>query len=90
MSQALWRRKLIVAFGFLIAMSATCQVGLSHERYELTKEMTSARHEQKDLMAEMNRLSLELASLTRPERIRKLAKSQLGMAPPTPMQVIQP
>ncbi len=90
MSQILQRRKLIVAFVFLIALSAACQVALSHERYELTKEMTSVQHEKKDLMAAMNRLSLELASLARPERIRKLAKSQLGMAPPTPMQVIQP
>lgn len=82
--------KWMLALGILIALVAAAQVALSHMRYELTKDNTTLRHERKELVAELNRLSLELASLTRPERIRRLAKSRLGMGPPTPMQVIRP
>jgi len=37
----------------------------------------------------IDKLSLEYANLTRPERLRKLAHEQLGMHAPRPDQLIQ-
>lgn len=73
-----------------VALLATTQVWLSHLRYELSLETSRIQKEQSELKREMNQLNLELASLTRPERLRKIAQIDLGMAPPLPMQVIRP
>jgi cell division protein FtsL len=73
-----------------VALLATTQVWLSHLRYELSLETARIQKEQSELKREMNQLNLELASLTRPERLRKIAQIDLGMAPPLPMQVIRP
>lgn len=73
----------------LVAL-AFAQVGLGHARYMLAKELRSTQHELKGVRAEVNHLRLEWASLTRPERLRRLATQRLHMAPPSPLQVIQP
>jgi len=73
-----------------VALLATAQVWLSHIRYELSLETSRIQKEQSELKREMHQLNLELASLTRPERLRKIAQTELGMAPPLPMQVIRP
>lgn len=71
-----------------IAMLAGAQVWLSHLRYEISLETASVRKEQTALVQETHKLGLELASLTRPERLRKVARTELGMAAPRPVQVI--
>jgi cell division protein FtsL len=73
-----------------IAILATTQVWLSHLRYETSLETSAVQKEQRELKREIHKLDLELASLTRPERLRKIAQSELGMAPPRPMQVVRP
>jgi len=73
-----------------VALLATAQVWLSHIRYELSLETSRVQKEQNELKREMLQLNLELASLTRPERLRKIAQKELGMAPPLPMQVVRP
>jgi len=73
-----------------VALLATAQVWLSHIRYELSLETSRIQKEQSELKSEMHQLNLELASLTRPERLRKIAQTELGMAPPLPMQVVRP
>jgi len=73
-----------------VAMLATAQVWLSHIRYELSLETSRVQKEQNELKREMHQLNLELASLTRPERLRKIAQTELGMAPPLPIQVVRP
>ena len=73
-----------------VALMATAQVWLSHLRYELSLETSRIQKEQSELNREMHQLNLELASLTRPERLRKIAHVDLGMAPPLPMQVVRP
>jgi cell division protein FtsL len=73
-----------------VALMATAQVWLSHLRYELSLETSRIQKEQSELKREMHQLNLELASLTRPERLRKIAHVDLGMAPPLPMQVVRP
>ena len=73
-----------------VALLAATQVWLSHVRYELSLETSRIQKEQSELNREIHQLNLELASLTRPERLRKIAQTELGMAPPLPMQVIRP
>jgi len=73
-----------------IAIMATGQVWLSHIRYETSLETAAMQKERDAVKGEMHTLNLELASLTRPERLRKIAQSKLGMGPPRPMQVLRP
>lgn len=74
----------------LIAILATGQVWLSHMRYETSLETSKTQKAQREQKHEIHKLHLELASLTRPERLRRIAQSELGMAPPRPMQVLRP
>jgi len=73
-----------------IAMMATGQVWLSHIRYETSLQTAEVQKARDALKGEIHTLDLELASLTRPERLRKVAQSELGMGPPHPMQVVRP
>jgi cell division protein FtsL len=82
--------RLGIVAGLFVAAMATVQIWLAHSRYAIAHEATLARHHMEDTQAEINRLGLELASLSRPERLRELAKNQLGMAPPLPGQVWRP
>ncbi|WP_100266015.1 cell division protein FtsL [Mariprofundus ferrinatatus] len=69
---------------------AAGQIWLSHLRYELSLETQKLNTEKQDVLSESGKLRLELASLTRPERLRKLAQEKLGMKPPGPAQVVHP
>jgi len=69
---------------------AAAQVGMAHQRLELARQHAAIQQEIRSAHAEISRLTLELATLSRPERLRRLAVSKLGMRPPTPMQVIRP
>ncbi len=72
----------------LLALLAVGQVWLSHQRYELAKQHQQVVKQLAEDKAEMKRLQLEMASLTRPERLRELAADKLDMHPPGPMQVV--
>jgi len=74
----------------LPGLLAAAQVGMAHKRLELARQHDTVQHEVRSLHAEISRLTLELATLSRPERLRRLAVAELGMRPPTPMQVIRP
>ncbi len=65
-------------------------IWLSHLRYELALENQRMAAEKRAITQESNRLRLEVASLTRPERLRQYARDSLNMAPPNPIQVIHP
>jgi len=73
-----------------VALLASGQVWLSHMRYEASLTASATQKERDELKREIHQLGLELASLTRPERLRKIAQSELGMTPPRPMQVVRP
>ncbi len=79
-----WLALPLVAFVTL----AAAQVWLSHQRYELAKQHQQLVVEMQDMQAELKRLRLELASLTRPERLRQWATEKLDMHPPAPHQVV--
>lgn len=83
------RRVYGLALVSCIVMFAASEVWLSHARYEISRQTGKDLKERQDLSADLNRLKLELASITRPDKLRSAAK-RLGMAPPSPMQVIRP
>lgn len=73
-----------------IAALAAGQVWLSHLRYETSQTLQKLQEEKKSVASEVSQLGLEVASLTRPERLRRIADDKLGMQPPHPMQVVRP
>ncbi len=72
----------------MLGLLSVAQVWLSNLRYDLSLETQSQAAEKQAALKEISKLRIEVASLTRPERLRKLARSKLDMAPPNPMQVI--
>jgi len=74
----------------LAGLMAALQVGLARQRLTLAGERADAERQARALRAELGKLRLEWATLTRPERVRRLAVSKLGMRPPLPAQVVRP
>jgi len=72
----------------VLGLMSAAQIWLSYLRYELSLDTQSLSAEKQAVFSGISKLRLELASLTRPERLRQLASSKLDMAPPQPMQVI--
>jgi len=79
-----------LAMLLLAGSLAAAQVGVSHQRLTLAGQQAGSQREARQLRIEINRLTLELATMSRPERLRRLAVSKLGMRPPAPMQVMRP
>jgi len=77
-------------FIVIVALLAAGQVWLSHVRYDLSQNTQILVAEQQKVALETSGLRLEIASLTRPERLRQLAQTRLHMAPPRPIQVLRP
>ena len=51
-------------------------------------EISAETERQSELVAVQKKLGIELARLKSPKRIAKIAKERLGLAPPSPEQVI--
>lgn len=85
-------RSKVVTASFAAAFIALAggQVWLSHLRNNLANDIQTVRNEQAQLRQEMQKLQIEMASLTRPERLRSVARDKLGMRPPLPAQVLKP
>ncbi len=77
----------IVPVALIIGLAAG-QVWVSHARYEIAKQHQSTVKEMTAMQSELKRLQLELANLTRPERLRQWAADKLDMHPPAPHQVV--
>ena len=82
-----WLRSWLV-LPLLLGLLSAAQIWLSYLRYDLSLETHSLSVEKQTALKEISKLHLEFASLTRPERLRQLARTELHMAPPKPMQVI--
>ncbi len=76
--------------GLVVSSLAALQVGLSQRRLELAERQHQLQRRLRGLQHETDRLRVELATLTRPERIRRQASGRLGMRPPLPQQVLRP
>lgn len=71
-----------------LATLAGAQIWLSHVRNELSLETQRLVTQKKVVRQESSKLGLEVASLSRPERLREYAITTLHMVPPKPMQVV--
>ena len=73
-----------------VAVLATAQVALAHQRLETVGQYNKLQRDVRQAGDEINRLNIELAMLTRPDRLRSIALDELGMRPPTAAQVVNP
>lgn len=73
-----------------LTVLATAQVGLAHQRLGMAGQYNQLQRDVRQAEDEINRLNIELTMLTRPENLRTVALKQLGMRPPTAMQVVNP
>ncbi|MDX8411370.1 MAG: cell division protein FtsL [Mariprofundaceae bacterium] len=87
-----WSSKKGLSFGmcFLLLLAAAGHVSLSYYRNGLAQYKAEIMQVHRNLAGKVDQLHVELTSLSRPERLRKLARTQLGMAPPSPLQVLHP
>lgn len=74
----------------VVVLLATAQVSLAHQRLSVAAEFNNLQRDVRQAGDEINRLNIELAMLTRPERLREVALDELGMRPPTAAQVVNP
>jgi len=73
-----------------ISILAASQVWLSHLRNETSQQAAFLQQEITKKKGSIQALGLEYASLSRPNRLRSLAHSKLGMQAPRSIQVLQP
>jgi len=74
----------------VVCLLAAAQVWLSHLRVDVAQQVTLLKHERNAIKQDVQNLSLEIASLLRPDTLRRLAREKMGMHAPTPMQVVKP
>ena len=82
-------RLTITCFSLILALGSA-QVWLAHLRVENNRTIQNVQNDITATIQEIQKLKLELSSMTRPETLRQLARKELGMRPPLPMQVIRP
>jgi len=72
-----------------IILLAALQVWQQHARVSEKQVFEGYKKERSMLQQDVQTLRLELASLTRPDTLRRLAREKLGMDSPKPVQVMQ-
>jgi len=72
-----------------IALLAGGKVWVSYLRVDTEQSVAQLKKEKVLLVQDVQNLKLELASMTRPDTLRRLAR-ELGMSAPTAMQVVKP
>jgi cell division protein FtsL len=73
----LWLVVLTLAIGEMMLVT-WCRV----QHMKVGYQITQATDEQRQLVKIQNRLKVEIARLRSPERIAKIARTQLGLVPP--------
>jgi len=77
---------LLLMFAFMaeLLFYTWCRVQYVRVKYEIQEQTTRIRK----LSAMQDNLKIELARLKSPQRIAKIARTQLGLVTPTPKQTI--
>ena len=77
---------LVLMFAFIaeLLFYTWCRVQYVRVKYEITAQTDRIRK----LSAMQDNLKIELARLKSPQRIAKIARTQLGLVTPTPKQII--
>ncbi len=84
------KKTYIPLLAITVCLLAAGQVWVSHLRVDVAQHVTRLKQEKNLLQQEVQGLKLELASLMRPNTLRRLAREKMGMRPPVPMQVVKP
>ncbi len=82
-------RMVIFVFVVHIGLLAGAKVWLSYLRVDTEQQVATLKKEKASLVQDVQTLKLEVASMTRPDTLRRLAR-EMGMAAPTAMQVVKP
>ena len=85
------RRRVIGLWIFIMAIFITELLVYTWSRLQCIQagyEISNETGKHKQLTAIQKNLKIELARLKSPKRISKIAKERLGMAPPSPEQII--
>ena len=80
----------IASMVLVVCLLAAAQVWLSHIRVGTTQEIVKLKQEKELLQQDLQNLKIELASMLRPDTLRRLAREKMGMHAPTPLQVVTP
>ena len=77
---------LLLMFAFIgeLLFYTWCRVQYVRIKYEITEQTTRMRK----LSAMQDNLKIELMRLKSPQRIAKIARTQLGLVTPTPQQTV--
>lgn len=73
----------------LVAVLAGVKIALAHQRLEVASERSTVLSEMHRVRDEVSRMNIELATLMRPDRLRRVAARRLGMRPPAASQVVR-
>ncbi len=84
------RRWVFPVWVLTVCVLAAAQVWLPYQRGMVAQETTQLKKERILVQQDVQNLKLELASLMRPDTLRRLAHQKLGMHAPTAMQVLNP
>ncbi len=82
-------RMVIIGLVATISLVAGGKVWVSYLRVDTEQSVSQLQKEKVLLVQDVQNLRLELASMTRPDTLRRLAR-ELGMSAPSAMQVIKP
>jgi cell division protein FtsL len=83
------RRARAIALGaVLVAGISLLLVWVRLQTVRSGYELSAARHLEHRLEQEQRELELEIATLTSPRRLERVARERLGMGPPTPGQIV--
>ncbi|HID37824.1 MAG TPA: cell division protein FtsL [Ghiorsea sp.] len=82
-------RAILFSLVATIGLLAGGKVWVSYLRVDTEQSVNQLKKEKVLLVQDVQNLKLELASMTRPDTLRRLAR-ELGMAAPSAMQVMKP
>lgn len=82
-------RAILFSLVATIGLLAGGKVWVSYLRVDTEQGVNQLKKEKVLLVQDVQNLKLELASMTRPDTLRRLAR-ELGMAAPSAMQVMKP
>lgn len=84
-----WRVRPWLVTMLLVTVLASGQVALAQQRLDMAAERNAVLRDMDRLKDEISRMKIELATLMRPDRLRRVAVRRLDMRPPAPTQVVR-
>jgi len=82
------RMRPLLVIALLLSVLACMQIGVAHERLQVVAQQSVLQRDVGQIEDEISRMNIELATLTRPDRLRRVAVEKLGMRPPSALQVV--